>query len=313
VATERSCEPPSSGPVEKQNRSDQAVLANSVSAVTKVIAVEPVRRMKGGSQPQLMRCSDGGYYVVKFQNNPQGCRILANELLGSLLARLIGLCVPQIAIVEVSDILIGHTDDLVIEWERRRSPCRPGLCFGSRYPEDRRNVLDYLPPALLLSVENIADFAGMLVFDKWSGNTDGRQVAFSHESEGSAYRAMMIDQGFCFSGSQWAYRDAPVQGLYRDSIVYSGWRAFEAFEPWLGRVEKIEEGSLRLIGEAIPPEWYESDAQALSNLLGKLYDRRNNVRELLRSTVASRPKTFPNWGTAVASRPPNLSRAAAAC
>jgi hypothetical protein len=28
-----------------------------------------------------MRCGDDEYYVVKFQNNPQGRRILANELL----------------------------------------------------------------------------------------------------------------------------------------------------------------------------------------------------------------------------------------
>jgi hypothetical protein len=45
-------------------------------------AVEQIRRMRGGAQSHLMRCDDGGYYVVKFQNNPQGVRILANELLG---------------------------------------------------------------------------------------------------------------------------------------------------------------------------------------------------------------------------------------
>jgi len=37
--------------------------------------------MRGGAQSHLMRCDDGDYYIVKFQNNPQGVRILANELL----------------------------------------------------------------------------------------------------------------------------------------------------------------------------------------------------------------------------------------
>ena len=37
--------------------------------------------MPGGAQPHLMRCSDEQYYVVKFQNNPQHRRVLANELL----------------------------------------------------------------------------------------------------------------------------------------------------------------------------------------------------------------------------------------
>ena len=49
-------------------------------------AVEHMRRMRGGAQSHLMRCNDERYYVVKFRNNPQGPRILANEMLASHLA-----------------------------------------------------------------------------------------------------------------------------------------------------------------------------------------------------------------------------------
>jgi len=42
-------------------------------------ALEQIRRMRGGAQSHLMRCDDGYYYVVKFQNNPQHRRILVNE------------------------------------------------------------------------------------------------------------------------------------------------------------------------------------------------------------------------------------------
>ena len=51
-----------------------------------VSAVQHIRKMRGGSQAQLLRASDGHYYVTKFQNNPQHVRILANEFLGSRLA-----------------------------------------------------------------------------------------------------------------------------------------------------------------------------------------------------------------------------------
>jgi hypothetical protein len=44
-----------------------------------------------GAQAHLMRCSDGNYYVVKFQNNPQHHRILVNEMLGTRLASRLGL------------------------------------------------------------------------------------------------------------------------------------------------------------------------------------------------------------------------------
>ena len=48
-------------------------------------------------------------------------------------------------------------------------------------------------------------FAGMLVFDKWTCNTNGRQAVFFYEGSGSPgqpewrYEARMIDQGFCFN------------------------------------------------------------------------------------------------------------------
>ena len=51
-----------------------------------VTAVQHVRRMRGGAQGHLMRCADGNFYVVKFRNNPQHLRVLANELLGTRLA-----------------------------------------------------------------------------------------------------------------------------------------------------------------------------------------------------------------------------------
>jgi hypothetical protein len=58
--------------------------------INRVVAVEHVRRMQGGSQAHLLRCSDGEHYVVKFQNNPQGTRILVNEMLGGALAARLG-------------------------------------------------------------------------------------------------------------------------------------------------------------------------------------------------------------------------------
>src|ERR1051326_6995146 len=54
-------------------------------------ALEQIRRMRGGAQSHLMRCSDGHYYVVKFQNNPQHPRVLVNEMLGTELALRLGL------------------------------------------------------------------------------------------------------------------------------------------------------------------------------------------------------------------------------
>src|SRR5258707_10819191 len=143
-------------------------------------ALEQIRRMRGGAQSQLMRCSDGHYYVVKFQNNPQHRRILANEMLGTRLAARLGLPTTPAAIVEVPEELIRLTPGLAIEMPRASIPCQPGLQFGSRYPGDPRRLTlhDFLPDEQLREVENLHDFAGMLVFDKRTCNTTGRQTLF---------------------------------------------------------------------------------------------------------------------------------------
>jgi hypothetical protein len=139
-----------------------------------VLAIEHIRRMRGGAQSHLMRCDDGGYYIVKFQNNPQHIRVLANEMLGTKIAAYLGLRVPQIEVVEVHPELIELTAELVIQLGMGRTPCRAGKQFGSRYPGDpaQTNVFDFLPDEQLSQVENLADFAGMFVFDKWTCNTN---------------------------------------------------------------------------------------------------------------------------------------------
>ena len=78
-------------------------------------AVQHIRRMRGGAQSHLMRCADGHYYVVKFQNNPQHTRVLVNDWLGTRLAEMIGLPVPVVDVVDVNPWLIEHTPDLRIE------------------------------------------------------------------------------------------------------------------------------------------------------------------------------------------------------
>jgi len=150
------------------------------------LALEHVRRMRGGAQAQMMRCDDEAYYIVKFQNNPQHLRILANEMLATRLAARLGLCVPQAEVVEVRPEIIAGTPDLVIQLGLGRQPCAAGKNFGSQFPGHpaRLAVHDFLPDEQLARVRNLADFLGVLVFDKWTCNTNGRQAIFFREPAG---------------------------------------------------------------------------------------------------------------------------------
>ncbi len=260
--------------------------------------------MRGGAQSHLLRCSDGHYYVVKFQNNPQHRRILVNELLGTKLAARLGLPTTPAVIVEVTEDLIRLTPDLAVELARTRIPCAAGLQFGSRYPGDPRRLTlhDFLPDEQLRRVENLHDFAGMLVFDKWTCNTNGRQTLFFQEmreaTDGSlpAYKTLMIDQGFCFNAGEWTFPDAPLRGLYARNRVYEGVIGMESFAPWLERLEKrLTERVLDEVSREIPPEWYEDDHAALFRLLEQLDRRRQRVPDLLLETKGCSRQPFPNW------------------
>jgi hypothetical protein len=269
-----------------------------------VVALQHIRRMRGGAQAHLMRCSDEEYYVVKFQNNPQGTRILANEMLGGSLATRLGLPTPEIAIVDVKSCLIEHTEDLVVQLGHGCYPCSPGLSFGSRYAADvhpsgtqvLRWAYDFLPLEQMSHVTNLLDFAGMLVFDKWTCNTDGRQVVFVHGVASSTYDVVMIDNGFCFNAAEWNFPDAPLRGLYALPYAYETVLGIESFEPWLQRLEsKIDKQWLEQVADEIPREWCPQDANMLPVLIDKLERRRTSVGELLRSACAASPKHFRNW------------------
>lgn len=274
-----------------------------------VRAVGQVRRIRGGSQPQLMRCSDERDYVVKFPNNPQGVRILANELLGGRLAALLGLPVAKGELVMVEEKLVFHSKEMFIDMGYGKTPCQPGLCFGSLVSTDRRGapLFDFLPDSMLGNVKNVRDFLGMLIFDLWTCNTDGRQVMFSRHYETSSYLVTMVDQGFCFNAQEWNFPDSLLRGLYWRPAVYETVTGMDAFEPWLSRLEsEIDEDAISECGKGIPREWCGADDGSFLLLLNRLNRRRMLVRELLLAIHNSAKQPFPNWGRVVhASAPVN--------
>jgi len=270
--------------------------------------------MRGGAQSQLMLAADGNLWVVKFQNNPQHLRILANELIATRLAAAIGLSVPATEIVEVTPWLVEHTPDLSFELGRgQRERCLPGLHFGSRFAGGLSpgQLVDYLPEPQLADVRNLGEFAGMLCLDKWAGNCNGRQAVFSRNPRERRYRATFIDQGFCFNAGEWTFPDAPLRGVYARNSVYANVTGWSSFEPWLHRIETIEPGILWEIAESVPPEWYGGDLATLERLIEQLLQRRSRVRELILSFRDSGRAPFPLWaGTTTASVPRTFTETA---
>lgn len=258
-------------------------------------AVEFIRPMRGGSQSQLFRDETGGRWVVKFLNNPQHPRVLANEWIASSLARAVGLTVPDFAIMDVPGEIIARSPELGFRDAGRVSRPMAGLAFASRLPtrNDRLPTYDYPPEAALETVQNLAEFAGVLVLDKWLCQCDGRQVVFCRPGPRSRTKAFFIDWGFVFNAGEWTFPDSPLRGVYTRNAAYQGVTGWASFEPWLSRIESFPDAKLRSIVAAIPPEWAgEAD---LRRLEAEILARRAKVRGLIEAVRSTSRNPFPNW------------------
>ena len=166
-------------------------------------------------------------------------------------------------------------------WLRAMSPgrqrlsrdehCQPGM-LPHNYPLQRtvlfiRKSLRYVEilakttedvwQAAIARVSNVADFARVLVLDKWACNADGRQAVYVRKTPRSRrYSATFIDQGYCFNAGEWTFPDHPLRGVFANNCVYECVTGWEAFEPALSRAEEIDADTIWRCAVDIPEEWY---------------------------------------------------------
>ena len=257
-----------------------------------------VRKMRGATQAHLIETAGGAFYVVKFTNNPQHPRVVINEWITSMILRHLGISTPTTAIVNISTDFIRDNPEVRMQ---HHSGCQvlptSGFHFGSRFPSSGA-VYDLLPNTLLGSVANLSDFCGVLVADKWLGNTDYRQSIFIKilcVNSPLSFVAQMIDNGQMFGGGSWRFQDSPLQGPYFGK-VYRHVRGLEAFEPWLTAVANFPAAVVEDAFHQMPCSWRSVDTEAaFGALLDQLMRRRERVDDLIRACRAQPSNPFPSW------------------
>lgn len=304
---------PFAQPIASISRNGFGERQSACSGFPRVRAVQYIRNMRGGGQAQFLKASDRHYYVVKFPNTPQGKDVLVREFLAAALASMMRLPVPIWAIVEVEQALIDLSPEMVMELPLSREPCQAGLCFGSRYPDylgasGKIQLCQVQDMAVFHSyhvVQNINDFMGMLVFDRWTSNRDSRQVIFVPVDRGTLkerngcslyhgdlripvpyrYKLFMIDNGFCFGFTKAGFMERRELG-YHDVKVYPRSRSTKMFEPWLELAEHgVDLGALERVASRVPAEWLDEDPSLISRILDGLHERRSVVRRLVEESL----------------------------
>jgi hypothetical protein len=122
----------------------------------------------GGSEPHLFQ-TDGGQFMVKVANNPQGRRVMVNELVRGMCLSWLGVCHPRPAIVDVPEDVIADSPGAHFNNGERLAH---GLAFGSEYwHSDAQGTVG------AEKVVNVSDVAGTCVADTWIHNHDGLSTA----------------------------------------------------------------------------------------------------------------------------------------
>lgn len=266
-----------------------------------------IRKMRGPTQSHLLDCK-GQAFVTKFQNNPDGSRILIAEYLATGLLQRLGIAVPRPALVEVGDELLSREPG--IGMVHGTQGVRPvGLHFGTQFPGNPavQSVYDYLPDKMLSRIANIEDFVGTFVFDHWCANGTPRSAIFFRTAAGSeaVFRCQVLHNRGVFGGIQWGLEHVDcLQSAYFRPLVYDNVRDWSSFEPWLEKVRTIPPSFLEGLVASVPQVWLRSNVEAdeLARLFDKLIERRTQVPCFISKTLHRSPSPLRHWAFLESSR-----------
>jgi hypothetical protein len=217
------------------------------------------RRQKGGSQSRLVLCDDGKKYILKMHPNPQGPNVLANEALGSMLLKGLGLSVPAWRPITISLRTLRCFPELTMETVGGSTLPACGVHFGSEYVGGPQyDLFDLIPESY--RTKNSEQVAAMNLFDLWANHHDNRQCVYRRPKMTGDYEAFFIDNGHLFGGPEWSVETTLSSKLWSRYVHTSECLAMER---WLTLFEDRIPGLLHEAKAAIPSEWYGADINSL--------------------------------------------------
>lgn len=222
--------------------------------------VTPLR--EGGSLPGIVEADDLGTYVVKFRGAGQGPKVLVAEVVVGELARLLGIRVPRLAVVELPSAIARFEADEEVQDLLNASP---GTNLG----------VDFLPGAFGYDGSRPATSAEaewILWLDAFTSNVDR---TWSNPNLLVWHRTVWaIDHGAAlWFHHGWPNR-APDPGRFAARPFDPASHVLADLAPTLGRgvheeaVAVLTRETLTAVVDLVPSEWLEptdwlSDAEAV--------------------------------------------------
>ena len=217
----------------------------------------------GVTLPQFFRAHDGNVYVVKFQNNRLGYRVLVSEFYAAKIGAIMGLCFPASDIIKIDEQMLNDNPcllDLGLE---------SGLHFASRYLEHA----EYVGKDRIYKAINVKEMAGVVLFDHMFHNADRaknqRNLLLHLENE--EYKIYAIDNSHLFRSSRWTLDSFHKLGTKITTYYFQHYRSLlkdilssQDFIPYVDIVKNISNEQIDCIIQEIPQEWLPGEAERMA-------------------------------------------------
>jgi hypothetical protein len=210
--------------------------------------VTPLR--EGGSLPAIVEAEDEGLYVLKFRGAGQGPKALIAELVAGEIARLLGLKVPEIVLMQLPPDLARTEPDAEIQSLIRASA---GLNLA----------LDYLPGSVTfdpLVYQPAPELASAIVwFDALVCNVD--RTARNVNMLMWHRRLWLIDHGAAlYFHHAWTGKDQPATKpfpLIKDHVLLRFANMIEEVDAEL--TARLSADKVAEVIDLVPDSWLEGD------------------------------------------------------
>ncbi|MYL45074.1 hypothetical protein GLV94_05415 [Virgibacillus halodenitrificans] len=121
------------------------------------------REIQNGKTNPLLFQTDRGFFVVKSKDNVDGSKVLVNEFICYKLAKLLGVPIPDAALINIDKKTI-EADQVLM-----KKNISPGLHFGSEFVKKAQPSVQ---PPLIDIINNQEDIPSIILFDQIIYNND---------------------------------------------------------------------------------------------------------------------------------------------
>jgi hypothetical protein len=260
--------------------------ARRTGSLVRVEAENYIRSVGDEWGRHLVEGGDGFRYIVTVPTGYESETRPATEIICNRLSKLLGLSVPDTAVIVLSARLLRLTKDT----RPGLGPlpavrAAPKLCAGFRYAD--LSPSDILPLRdQQLSARNLRQLVGSLTLDIWMLNLAERKWSSAFSEATGRNELTLEGGGGCLSGGDW-HRFLGAFGTSEPArqAIAPEVKSWDRILPWLRRIGELDMNPIWELVFQMPPEWYGGRRRMVMEVLDKLESRKIGLKSTVRALI----------------------------